>query len=149
MLHFSPPFFAGFMGLGAAEMIVVFIILAIIFGGIMGLAGMFFEYQRKKLAHDIARLALEKGQPVPEQFAGREHHRARRPGSELDQHDLRGGLVLIAVGAGVYLFLNAVADQRVALLAAVPGFIGVALLLHWVLTRIMTRKQDNPPPPAA
>jgi hypothetical protein len=147
MLHF--PSIAGVLGLAGVEFAMIIAICGMIFGGIMGIAGMFFEHQRKKLAHDIARLALEKGQPVPDQFAAEAHHRARGPGTDLNSHDLRGGLVLIAVGVGVYPFLNAVADQSVALLAAVPGFIGIALLLHWLIVRLMSRKRDNPAPPAA
>jgi hypothetical protein len=148
MLHHPSPLLA-FLGLGGAELAVIVAIMGIIFGGIMGIVAMFFQHQRKKLAHDVARLALEKGQPVPPQFAGEEHRRPDRPGTDLNQHDLRGGLVLIGVGAGVYLFLDAVADHRVALLGAVPGFIGIALLVNWLLVRLLTRKRDNPPPPAA
>ena len=40
-------------------------ICGIIFGGIMGIAVMFFEHHRKKLAHDIARLALENAPSEP------------------------------------------------------------------------------------
>jgi hypothetical protein len=149
MLHYSPPLFAGALGLGGVELAIIVSICGMILGGIMGITAMIFAHQRKKLAHDIARLALEKGQPVPEVFAGDEHHRQRDSATDLNQHDLRGGLVLIAVGAGVFLFLKAVAGFNVGLLGAVPGFIGVALILHWLLTRIMTRKQRNPPPPAA
>jgi hypothetical protein len=148
MLQHPSPLLA-FLGLGGAELAVIIAIMGMIFGGIMGIAGMFFDHQRKKLAHDVARLALEKGQPVPAQFAGDEHRRPERHGADLNQHDLRGGLVLIGVGAGVYLFLNAVADHRVALLGAVPGFIGIALLVNWLLVRLTSRKQGNPPPPAA
>jgi hypothetical protein len=148
MLHHSSPLLA-LLGLGGAELAVIATIMGIIFGGIMGIAGMFFAHQRKKLAHDVARLALEKGQPVPSEFAGDEHRRPDRPGTDLNQHDLRGGLVLIGVGAGVYLFLDAVADHRVALLGAVPAFIGIALLVTWLVGRLTSRKQGNPPPPAA
>jgi hypothetical protein len=148
MVHHPLPLFA-LLGLGNAELAVIIVIFAMIFGGIMGIAGMFFEHQRKKLAHEVARLALEKGQPVPSQVTGEEHRSPHPAGSDLNHRDLRGGLVLIGVGAGVYLFLNAVADQRVALLAAVPGFIGIALVVNWILVRLMNRKQENPPPPAA
>lgn len=148
---YSPPPLLALLGLNGMELAVLIAICGLIFGGLMGIAGMFFEHQRKKLAHDVARLALEKGQPVPPDFAGEEHRRPHRPGSELNHHDLRGGLVLIGVGAGVYLFLDAVADQKVALLATVPGFIGIALVVNWILVRLLTRKQtdNNPPPPAA
>lgn len=146
----SPSPFLAFLGLGGAELAVIIAILGMIFGGIMGIAGMFFNHQRKKLAHDVARLALEKGQPVPPQFADEEHRHSHPTGNGFPHRDLRSGLVLIGVGAGVYLFLNAVADSRVALLGAVPGFIGIALVINWLLVRLMSRKQENnPPPPTA
>lgn len=137
------------LGLGAMELVIIVGICGVIVGGIMGILGMFFDYQRKKLAHDVARLALEKGQPVPSEFAAEEHRGPHRSGTDRNHRDLRGGLVLMGVGAGVYLFLAAVSDNRVALLGAVPGFIGVALVLYWLLVRLMSPKQDNPPPPAA
>jgi hypothetical protein len=130
------------------ELAVVIAIFGMLFGGILGIAGMFFEHQRKKLAADVARLALEKNQPVPAQFTAEPHSRPQRSGTDLNHHDLRGGLVLIGVGFGVYLFLGAVSDQRVALLGAVPGFVGVALLVNWVLVRLMGRNQHSRPPTA-
>lgn len=148
MLHHPPPLLALF-GLGGVELALIIAICGMIFGGIMGIVGMFFDHQRKKLAHDVARLALEKGQPVPAEFTAAEHQRPREADHGPSHHDLRGGLVLIAVGAGVYLFLNAVADSRVALLATVPGFIGIALLVNWLLTYLTSRKSNTPPPPAA
>lgn len=131
------------------ELAVIIAVCGMILGGILGSAAMVFEHQRKKLAHDIARLALEKGQPVPPQFADEEHRHSHLTSNGFPHRDLRSGLVLIGVGAGVYLFLNAVADPRVALLGAVPGFIGIALVINWLLVRLMSRKQNNPPPPVA
>lgn len=150
MIPLPSPVLALF-GLQGMELAVIIAIVGMIFGGIMGIAGMFFEHQRKKLAHDVARLALEKGQPVPPEFAGEEHRRSHRSSPDLNHHDLRGGLVLIGVGAGVFLFLKAVSGFNVALLGTVPAFIGIALVVNWLLVRRLGRNQssNNPPPPAA
>lgn len=146
MLHQLFPLSALF-GLGATELAIIVAIFGMIFGGIIGIAGMYFEHQRKKLAHDVARLALEKGQPVPSEFAAPAH---RNPDDRRHPHpqDLRSGMVLISVGAGVFLFLNAVSGVKIALLGAVPAFIGFALILNWLILGALARKQNNPPPPA-
>ena len=59
-------------------------------------------------------------------------------------NDLRSGLVLIAVGAGLYLFLGSLAGRSLGLVGAIPGFIGVALLLNALLSATFRRK-DTPP----
>ena len=70
----------------------------IIFGGL----GMYFHHRRQALWHETARIALEKGQPLPP-LPNDEPAQSH----EDKKNDFRGGLVLIAVGAGLYLFLAA------------------------------------------
>jgi hypothetical protein len=106
----------------------------IIFGGL----GMYFHHRRQALWHETARIALEKGQPLPPLQDG--------PTDKPDDHknnDFRGGLVLVAVGAGLYLFLNAFLGHAFGLVGAIPGFIGVALLLYGLLNVLFGRK-DKP-----
>jgi hypothetical protein len=101
-----------------------------ILGGAMALVSMHFEHQRRRLWHETARLAIEKGQPIPP------HPDEPKPTRrDAAQRDLRAGLVLIAVGAGTYIFLQAVSDARVANLGLIPGLMGVALVLHWIISR--------------
>ena len=57
---------------------------------------------------------------------------------------MRAGLILIAVGGGLYLFLNALVGRALGLVGAIPGFIGVALLLYATLSLLFNRK-DAPP----
>lgn len=97
----------------------------------MGICGMYFEQQRRRLWHETARLALEKGQPLPPSIdaPAPENRRGYRPA-----RDIRRGLVLMSVGVGLYFFLGHVAPD-VATVGAIPGLIGVALLLFGLFSR--------------
>jgi hypothetical protein len=119
-----------------------------LFGGAMAFLGMYFSHQRQRLWHETARAALEKGQPLPPYGPDPSRSDSADRNGE-SNHDLRGGLVMIAVGVGIYFFLGAVADSRVANLGAIPGLIGVALILHWLITRMIRRKNPGVPPPRA
>jgi hypothetical protein len=140
-LTFCPPL-GGIVGLGTAELAMIIAIFGLIFGCVMGALGMYFDHQRKRLWHETTRLALEKGRPVP--VYGQREESPAHEAAELRHHDLRGGLVLIAVGAGLYVFLRAVSNPAVAALGYIPGFIGAALLVHWLFTRGSARKPDSP-----
>ncbi len=143
MLHFTPPPLGGIMGLGGAEIGIVFALCGMIFGGIMGLAGMYFHHQRKRLWHETARIALEKGQPVPPHDAGESEENRDPTNRWRANHDVRGGLVLLAVGAGLWLLLLDM-PGRIHFVGAIPGFIGIALLLYALLATIFGRKNEPP-----
>ena len=105
------------------------------------IGGLITAHHRQKLWHDTARLALEKGQPLP----GREEETAPpRPQTDGTGRDLRTGLILVACGLSLYLFLGALLGPALALIGAIPGFIGVALLLFGCLSLLFKRK-DSPP----
>lgn len=117
---------------------------AIIFGGL----GMYFHHRRQALWHETARIALEKGQPLPplqETSPSWETSKSR----ENKENDFRSGLVLIAVGAGLYFFLGALLGRGFGLVGAIPGLIGVALLVYATLNTLFGRKDkpsaDRPP----
>ena len=103
--------------------------------------GLIIAYHRQKQWHETARLALEKGQPLPTQLdeASRPQPRIKGPG-----HDLRAGLILIATGAGLFVFFDALIGRGMAYLGAIPGFIGIALVLYVALTQLF-RGNDTPP----
>lgn len=102
--------------------------------------GLNFVQRRQELWHETARLALEKGQPLPPM------PRDMQPAKDKeDESDLRTGLVMIAVGAGLYLFFKFLFGgwMGMAYVGAIPGFIGAALLLHALGKAAFGRK--NPP----
>lgn len=117
-----------YMGLGGLAS-------GIIFGGL----GMYFHHRRQALWHETARIALEKGQPLPPLQDGE-----NSPANTPKESDFRAGLVLIAVGAGLYFFLNALIGPAFGLIGAIPGFIGVALLLYASLNAVLKRKDTTP-----
>jgi hypothetical protein len=53
-------------------------------------------------------------------------------------------LVLIGVGAGIYLFFTSVGAAEARFLGAIPGFIGVALLLNALFIALLPRKDPLP-----
>src|SRR5688572_14060971 len=81
------------LGLGATELAVLIAIAGMILGGTMGIAAIFFHYQRQRMRHETVRIAIEKGQPVP---AFAEHTTFHSPPNEdRGRRDLRSGLVLV------------------------------------------------------
>jgi hypothetical protein len=143
MIHLIQLPLAGLLGLGGAEIGIVFALAGMLFGGVMGLAGMYLHHQRQKLWHETARIALEKGQPIPardDDDGGEKFDRLRNRSAN---HDVRGGLVLIAVGAGLWLMLGGIASN-LRYVGAIPGFIGIALLLYALLTAIFAKKNEPP-----
>lgn len=122
------------------------LVAGVFFGGL----GMYFHHRRQALWHETAKIALEKGQPLPplqdqETSPSWETSKSR----ENKDNDFRSGLVLIAVGAGLYFFLTALVGRGLGLVGAIPGFIGVALLLYALLNALFGRKEkpsaDRPP----
>jgi hypothetical protein len=99
--------------------------------------GLRFVQRRQELWHETARVALEKGQPLPP--LPRDMQPAKDPNGN---NDMRVGLVMIATGAGLYLFFAAFV-YPLRFLAAIPGFIGIALVLYAVFNPQL--KQKHPP----
>ena len=102
---------------------------------------MYYNNRRRELWHETARLALEKGQPLPALPTDDEPHR-RRP-------EDRGNDIRIGVGLGLYLFLSSLVGRSLGYVGAIPGFIGVALLLYGLFSALTRRKhsdRDSLPP---
>jgi hypothetical protein len=114
--------------------------------GLVG--GLWFTDRNRRRRHETIRLALEKGQPIPEAILNEDEHGRRHypRGPRRERDDRRSGLILIAVAGGVFLFFRAVGAEGPAWLAAIPGFIGVALVINSLLE---TRDGPPPAPPAA
>jgi Domain of unknown function (DUF6249) len=111
-----------------------------------------FRIKERALLHETLRLAYEKGQPPPPELIGKltgEDAPALRRSSRIDA-DLRRAVVLIAVGCGVACLGwgldygipdigGRIAGGVVAGSGAIPGLIGVAYLLLWLVGRRETR----------
>jgi hypothetical protein len=131
-LPLSP--FLGFMNLQPWSIGIVIPIAAMIFAGVMALGGMYFAHRRRELWHQTARLALEKGQPLPPPLEHDEMGEHRRRSSP--HRDFRAGLILIGTGIGLYVFLEKVHGNGAGYVGAIPGLIGVALLVSGWLRRL-------------
>jgi hypothetical protein len=126
-------------------------VVSLVFAGVMAVSAMYFKHQKQLAWHQTARLALEKGQPMPPPpmsdeelkyapapptMSAAEWQQAQR--TQQRRRDLRAGLILLAVGGGLYLMLREMSGTDVAMVGAIPGLIGVALLLHGLLDRVLT-----------
>jgi hypothetical protein len=149
-MHF--PFLADFNALPLIPLVAIVGGFAV--AVLVPLAAMYFQHQKRQLWHETARVALEKGQPLPAMPMSDEElkHAAPPPGTEpaaweqarqiqQRRNDLRSGLILIAVGAGLYLFLGQMAGP-VRYCGAIPGFIGVAMLLNALLSLVFGGKKN-------
>ncbi len=115
-------------------------VAGMIFAGVIIVSTMYYNNRRRELWHETARLALEKGQPLPalpsDDAPPRRRHEERG-------NDIRDGLICIGVGLGLYLFLGGLVGQSLGYVGAIPGFIGVALLLHGLFTAFTKRKNPD------
>lgn len=120
-------------------------VVGIIFGCSVAIAGIYFHHQKQKLLHETARLSLERGQPIPPDILAQmtRDEDAKPSGPRRPADDIRTGLILIGVGAGVYLFFEALGVEKMRFVGAIPGFIGVALLLFGVVSAAMARAKAN------
>ncbi len=85
------------------------------------------------------RMSIEKGQPLPPEFL--ESLKVGQVRQKSPANDIRSGIILIAIALGVVVwnFLdNGYTLDEISGFAAIPGFIGLALL---ILGIIGNRKQ--------
>ena len=95
------------------------------------------RHQRNRMLHETIRAMVEKGVPIPPDLLagggatlGNTAHPARR-----GYNDLRGGLILIAVGGGVMMISGK--------WGSIPLLIGVAMIVAWL---IGSKMKTNQPP---
>jgi hypothetical protein len=103
--------------------------------------GLITANRRQAMWHETARVALEKGQPMPKSPDDEAEEREEK---NSEGSDIRAGLILIAVGGGLYLFLSSIGGSKIGYVGAIPGFIGVALLVFGLIT--LGYKRKDPPP---
>lgn len=105
--------------------------ILLIFGTpIMLVAAFLYAGQRKRrLAHDMASQYLASGQSVPpEVWQG-------LSGDASPRSNLHKGMMMLGVGAGVFLAFWLMGSTKAAYLALIPLFIGIAQLLIWKLEK--------------
>jgi hypothetical protein len=98
---------------------------------------MYFSFSKSRAMHKTVRMMVEKGQPVPEALLN-------PPPVVRQRSDLRRGVTLLMIGAGLMVFFGAVNDWEggVWSLGIVPFLIGAGYLLVW---RLDVHKEDPSP----
>jgi hypothetical protein len=137
--------FAAFLE-GRTLIAIIIPVVAIALGGVIAVCGMYFHHQQKKMLHDTARLALERGQPIPPELVSELSDTAHHSSAQRThpRNDIRSGVILIAVGVGLYLFFETMSLHNLRFVGAIPGFIGVALLLLGIFDSLFARKKSAP-----
>jgi hypothetical protein len=108
---------------------------------------LYFKHQNRRQWHETARLALEKGQPIPNAQAMLDAGAPPKPeNGNTSRRDIRAGLILLALAAGLY-FGGAELHVPTAGIY-IPGFIGLALLLNALITYLITKKHPEKPSPS-
>lgn len=131
------------------EFVLIIIGMGMLIPLVVGTTAIVMKSRERQMWHETARLALEKGQPMPP-FPSRDEDR-RRFRERRERNDLRAGLIMIGIGAGIYLFLAAAGNGEARFIGTIPGFIGVALLLSGLVGAMLGKDnkspEDRPPQP--
>ena len=115
-------------------------------------ASLYFKSKDQKMWHETARIALEKGQPIPCAPSNIAESLDKKPEPRASgRGDVKAGLILIAIAAGLYLGAGEMHLPTAGVY--IPGFIGVALLVNALIIYLTTKKNSetpsNPPTPKA
>ena len=111
------------------------VIVAIVFGCPVAIVGLILIFRQRKNAmlHRTLAAMIDKGVPIPPELLQPEQPE-RRPRS-----DLRNGLTLIGVGAGLIIFF-AFQSRNAVGIGFIPLMIGVGHLITWKLEQ---KKQNG------
>ena len=125
--------------MGGLVMLLPIISVLAVFGMPVAIVGLvlYFHHRRHRMRHETLRAMVEKGVPIPAELLS-ERGATLAAGSNVERRgnrDLRAGLVLIAVGGGLFLIAGRA--------GYIPLFIGVALILAWLIGN----KSKNSPTP--
>ncbi|MGI8957622.1 MAG: DUF6249 domain-containing protein [Chthoniobacterales bacterium] len=118
---------------------IVFIVFLTIFGLPVAVVGiiLYFSFSKSRAMHKTVRMMVEKGQPVPEALLN-------PPPVIRQRSDLRRGIVLLMVGAGLMVFFSACNDWEGGAwsIGVIPFLIGLGYLLVW---RLDVHRGDTSP----
>jgi hypothetical protein len=97
------------------------------------------RHRRNRMMHETLRAMIEKGVPIPPELlaGGGAALASASNGAGYGNRDLRWGLVLIALGGGVGLMAGK--------LGLIPFFIGVALLIVWLIGVVANKRKNTVP----
>jgi hypothetical protein len=127
---------------GAAQVIPI---LLVVFGCPVAIVGLvaYFRARKQKQLHETLRAMIEKGVPIPPELL-----RSPTPAvdaSEAEREDprtaLRQGLFLVALGAGICVWLLIKSSDSWGL-GFIPFLIGVAFLAEWRLEKRNSSKPE-------
>ena len=122
---------------------IVLIVFLTIFGLPVAIVGLilYFSFSRSRALHKTVRMMVEKGQPVPEALLN-------PPPVVRQRSDLRRGVILLVIGAGLMVFFGAVNDWEggVWSLGFIPFIIGSGYLLVWKLDTHKEQPSTTPTP---
>jgi hypothetical protein len=114
------------MGEAIPDLSAVLVVL-VVFGSIILMVGMalYADFRRRLLKHEALRHALERGAQLPPHFL---------ESGPSPQADLRRGILLLSLGAGVGILLAVLPDTHGAWgVGFVLGLLGLGYLLSWYL----------------
>lgn len=119
-------------------------IVAIIIGGLIAVASIYYSYRKRHLVHHERLTAIEKGADLPPlELEGN--------GRQISARGyLLRGLVWLAVGIGIMLFFGAMPHEGVdavpwgvAMLGSIPALIGAAYLVFYAVEGKRLKEEEE------
>jgi len=128
-------------------------IVSVIGGCVIAIVAIYLHFRKQQLWHETARIAIERGQPVPA-MPSEDNTVAPATGTPSEWEAVKrrqtvnglliGGLVNLGVGLGLFLMLSRIASNAgLGYIGAIPGFIGVSLLVSAFFMHKMTPKSNK------
>ena len=140
-----------FLDLQPWSVAIIVPVAGLVFAGVIVVTMMYFKHRQQELWHQTARIALEKGQPVPSFYDGAGFAAAAAAVKAATAANnqprwrgyLIGGLINLGVGAGLFVALSQISGTsfNVGYFGCIPGFIGIALLVGAAIEAFVARKQ--------
>ena len=117
--------------MGVGEGVIAIVAIVMIFGMpiMVVVAVLYAGHRKRRVASELASKFLDSGQPVPpEVWQG-------LAGDTTPRSNLHKGMMMLGIGAGVFLAFWFMGADDAAFLALIPLFIGIAQLLIWKLEK--------------